>query len=380
MSMDREYLRKLLQDRERQQQQEQQLEQLGQQTQRSFQHVLLRSLDAAFTLAYHLLQEDESRALALVRRVFADAYRLHSSIHSETALQHWVFRTIQRRAAQQPWPARIASGLKHLFSFDLLARKKPLIIEEERHQRFRDAIQGALDGELSPAEHTELERHLRQCPACQQEYAQSQAGILRLRTLLRPVPAPEQLWTTIRRDIARLETAPRMASRGLMHAAAVAASLIFLVLAGLSYYHTRQHLELLENQVRAATLKEQIQDAQLYGPRSLPLESILFDGQDIVILTGALASDGFSFPSVYSVLHDVINDPRQTHFLRVSGDISSLTAALRAKIEAQQGKIIAISAPRSLADGFELVTINAAAAQPSDTTPLSSVRIILLTR
>ncbi len=335
MDITEERIKKLLQEVENKKRLEATLNNADKNATSPFWHILKQNLDEAYNCAYHIIG-NEQKAFNITRDVFVTAHRLQSTLRSETILKKWVMRTIRRRAIHKKkrWSQKVFASVKARFF------GKNLVVEQAQKvcEKIRDSLVDYLNGELNSSDTEHVKTHLKQCRACQEEYKALQYATQQIQSVLNPIHAPAELRQQINEKITEREQTPVRLVLTLPRLATAAASFIILIVAGLSYYNIIQELHKMEAQMRK--INQTSMETRIRSLRGLPADARLFDGQDIVIVTGKQASEGFSPEEAYAALADSLTDPIQTRFILAPGNIESIKTELQEKLQAENVKII----------------------------------------
>ncbi len=338
MDMTEERIKKLLQEVESKKRLEATLHNADNNATSPFWHILQQNLDEAYNCAYHIIG-NEQKAFDLTREVFVTAHSLQSTLRSETVSKKWIMKTIRQRAIckKKTWPQKVFASVKTVKTRFF---RKNLVFEPNQKtcEKIRDFLVDYLNDELNSSDTGHVKTHLKQCRACQEEYEELRYATQQIQSVLNPMKAPAELRQQINEKITEREQTPVRLVLTLPRLATAAASFIILIVAGLSYYNIIQELHKMETQMRK--INQTSMETRIRSLRGLPADARLFDGQDIVIVTGKQASEGFSPEEAYAALADSLTDPIQTRFILAPGNIESIKTELQEKLQAENVKII----------------------------------------
>ncbi len=294
-----------------------------------FWHFMQRELDDAYTFALQLTG-NERQASEIIHDVFVSAHDLYAALRNKRGLRPWIRRRIRQRVKQ----AKL-SPFSRIYQFihTWMSHRKQTCQEHSRKSLLEYA-----NGELTPAEQDEVESHLTQCAVCRAAYQELQQTVTHVTAVLKPIEAPAALRQRIQATIAARKQRSRRSFAPVLKLVSVTAFLLVVCISGVAYFNFFQQLHRAEQHTREMT--QSSAESKIRQIRGLPDETSLFDGQDVIILTGELASEDMSPETTYDALTDKIADPRRTRFVVTSGSFESVRHELDERLETSRGRIV----------------------------------------
>lgn len=284
---------------------------------------------------------DDQEAYNIIRNVFVTAYTTISEFHGETSLDVWLFKIAERQIQRaldkrKTWYERIFP--KHLSEQRQEQETSPEYVREPKESVCRETdklLIQYIDGELTELESRRVEKHLKDCARCRQEFEKFRKTDILLR-FHSQLHAPPDLRFQINAAIDAIQTDQMkpfwqkisdLCPLSAAQIAAITASIV-MIFSAMSYYDQYQQLQSMEKLLQ--------QNKAGYRASADPSQKII--GGKFVIVTGKMVAEEMSLEEARFVA-GMTSEPEKTDTLFIPGGIEKIGTQLEQRIDAMRWQV-----------------------------------------